>query len=260
MTTTPVFRSSASSGAEHDAEALIDAVLADVSDPATRAVGDGRPRTIGVMVQSADGHVTVDGRSGGLGGPEDRAVFRGLRARADALLVGSGTLNGERYSTTLDPPQRAARLAAGQPAEPLLATITRGFSLDEDLPLLHEELTRAVVYTETDPPFAVDAERIDVVRLPEASPVAALADLGRRGVRTVNCEGGPGLLAALVRDGVLDELLITLSPLLVGGEDSLTMLHGDLGPDGPRRLTLRGVWRGSDVLFLHYHLTQGSPE
>ena len=84
-------------------------------------------------------------------------------------------------------------------------------------------------------------------------------DLGDRGLRQVNCEGGPGLLAALVRAGVLDELLLTVSPLLVGGDDPLTMLHGDLGGDGPHGLELRGTWRGGDVLFLHYHLTHGSP-
>jgi riboflavin biosynthesis pyrimidine reductase len=255
----PTFRSLAAPTEGVGAEALIDAVVADASDPAARAAGGPRPRTIGVMVQSVDGHVTVDGRSGGLGGPEDRAVFRGLRARADALLVGAGTLNGERYSTTLDEPHREARRARGLPAEPLLATVTRSFGLDADLPLLHEELTRAVVYTETAPPFPVDPARVDVVRRDAATPAAALADLAARGARLVNCEGGPGLLAALVRDGLVDELLVTLSPLLVGGEHALTMLRGDLGPDAPRPMALRGVWRGGDVLFLHYHLTPGSP-
>jgi riboflavin biosynthesis pyrimidine reductase len=254
---TPSFRA-LGPGDELGVEALVDAVVADASDPAARDAA-GRPRTIGVMVQSADGHVTVEGRSGGLGGPEDRAVFRARRARADGLLVGAGTLNGERYSTTLDPPHRASRLAQGLPAEPVLATVTRSFALDEDLPLLHEDLTQAVVYTETEPPFDLDGERVDVVRLDEATPAAALRDLASRGLRTVNCEGGPGLLAALVRDDLVDELVITLSPLLVGGEDALTMLRGDLGEDVPRELALRGVWRGGDVLFLHYHLTHGSP-
>lgn len=256
--TSPAFRS-LDAGAPIGVEALIDAVVADASDPARRDAA-GRPRTIGVMVASTDGHATVDGRSGGLGGPEDRVVFRAVRARTDALLVGTGTLNRERYSTTLDPPHRASRLAAGLPAEPLLATITRSFALDEDAPLLHEELTRAVVYTETDAPYAVDPDRVDVVRLPDATPAAALRDLGDRDVRLVGCEGGPGLLAALVAAGVLDELLLTVSPLLVGGEDPLTILRGDVGPGGPQRLAFRGAWRGGDVLFLHHHLIPGSPE
>lgn len=255
----PRFRAFAGDGADLGVEQLIDAVVADASRVAGTGSHGGRPRTIGVMVQSADGHVTVEGRSGGLGGPEDRAVFRGLRARADALLVGAGTLNAERYSTTLDQDHRDLRTAAGLPAEPVLATITRSFSLDQDLPLLREELTRGLIYTETPAPYPVDPERIGVVVLDDATPEAAMADLGERGMRLVNCEGGPGLLAALVAADVLDELLITVSPLLVGGDDAQTMLHGDLGPDVPRRMTLRGVWSGGDVLFLHYHLNPGSP-
>lgn len=245
-------------GLELGAEELIDRIVADASDAAVRdAVG--RPRTIGVMVQSIDGHVTVDGRSGGLGGPEDRAVFRGMRARADALLVGTGTLNGERYATVLDPPHRAARLEQGRPAEPIVATITRSFSLDRDVPVLDEELTRAIVYSERPAPYELDPDKVEVVVLADARPDAALVDLGRRGVRTVNCEGGPGLLAALVAAGALDELVVTVSPLLVGGESAMTMLHGALGRDDPLPATLRGAWNGGDVLFLHYHLTPGSP-
>lgn len=245
-------------GPEHGAEHLIDGIVADASDPAARDAA-GRPRTIGVMVQSIDGHVTVDGSSGPLGGPEDRAIFRGLRARADALLVGTGTLNGERYATVLDPAHRAARLAQGRPAEPVVATISRSFSLDRDVPLLDEELTRAVVYSEREAPYDLDPGKVEVVVLQDAGPGVALADLGARGIEIVNCEGGPGLLAALVAAGVLDELVVTVSPLLVGGTDATTMLHGALGTDEPLPVALRSAWSGGDVLFLHYHLNPGSP-
>lgn len=251
----PLFRNLEVPGEPAAVDALLDAVVADAAPPVP-----GRPRTIGVMVASVDGHAAVKGRSGALGGPEDRAVFRGLRSRADALLVGTGTLNAERYSTTLDPPHRRAREAAGLPPEPLLATLTRSFALDEDVPLLSEPLTHAVVYTETPAPYAVDASHVDVVVLDAATPQAALEDLARRGAARVNCEGGPALLATLVRDGVLDELLVTVSPLLVGGDDALTVLRGELDRGGdPLPMALRGVWRGGDVLFLHYHLKNGSP-
>lgn len=248
-----MFRSLEGHEAPTEAAQVLDAIVAD---PAPAVAG--RPRTIGVMVASVDGHATVEGRSGALGGPEDRAIFRGLRERADALLVGPGTLNRERYSTTLDAPHREARVAAGRPPEPLLATISRSFSLDADVPLLHEPLTRVAVYTEVEPPYAVDAERVDVVRLPEATPGAALSDLHQRGMGLVNCEGGPHLLAALAGRGLLDELVLTVSPLLVGGAHPLTILTGDIGPD-LLRLRLRGTWRAGDVLFLHYHLIHGSP-
>lgn len=263
MTAAPTF-CALQAGDASDASAVLEAILADAAPTVA-----GRPRTIGVMVASVDGHATLEGRSGGLGSPEDREVFRGLRSRADALLVGPGTLNHERYATVLDPPHRAARKARGQTPEPLVATVSRSFSLDQDVPLLHEPLGRTVVYTESTPPFTPDPERVEIARVLTATPATALTDLHRRGVRLVNCEGGPTLLAALVLDELLDELLLTVSPLLVGGTDPLTILRGAVSaagdPDDPTEpgtpvpLTLRGVWRGGDALFLHYHLIPRSP-
>ncbi len=255
----PAFRSFAAPDAESPAADVLDAIVADAA-PGAGGPGSTRPRTIGVMVASVDGHATVEGRSGGLGSPADRAIFRGLRERADALLVGPTTLNRERYSTTLDPDQRAARIAIGRTPEPLLVTVSRSLSIERDLPLFHEPVLRVVVYTESDAATDWDPARVDVVRLPEATPAAALDDLHRRDVGLVNCEGGPTLLAGLIRDGLLDELVLTVSPLLVGSDPTLGTLlpivHGSVG-DQPRQLALRGVWRSDDMLFLHYHL--GSP-
>lgn len=252
----PAFRSFAAPDAEIAASAVLDAIVADAA-PGTGGPGASRPRTIGVMVASVDGHSTVEGRSGGLGSPADRAIFRGLRERADALLVGPTTLNRERYSTTLDPDQRAARVAIGRTPEPLLATVSRSLAIERDLPLFDEDVLRVVVYTASDDRPEWDPERVDVVRLDDATPAAALRDLHERGVGHLNCEGGPTLLAGLVREGLLDELVVTVSPLLVGTDPALgellPIIHGRVG-DEPRPLRLRGVWRSDDMLFLHYHL------
>lgn len=252
----------AAAGSSLSAAQVLDALVADAAAPVA-----GRPRTIGVMVSSVDGRAAVAGRSGPLGGPEDRAIFRGVRERADALLVGPATLNRERYATVLDDDQRARRRAAGRPAEPLLATITRSLALDADVPLLHEPQARVVVYGERDP-VAPFADPVEVVRLRPADPAAVLADLHGRGIGLVACEGGPTLLAGLVRDRLLDELLVTVAPLLVGGSDPLTILDGPLdagggdpaSPADPVTLQVRGLWQAADVLFLHYHLTDGRPE
>lgn len=255
--TGPAFRSFAAPDAEIAASEVLDAIVAD---PGHDPTDSSRPRTIGVMVASVDGHATVEGRSGGLGSPADRAIFRGLRERADALLVGPSTLNRERYSTTLDPDQRDARIAIGRTPEPLLATVSRSLAIERDLPLFHEDVLRVVVYTASDERPEWDAERVDVVQLDDATPAAALRDLRDRGVAHVNCEGGPTLLAGLVREGLLDELVLTVSPLLVGTDPALgnllPIIHGSVGGE-PRPLRLRGVWRSDDMLFLHYHL--GSP-
>ncbi len=237
------------------ADAVLDAIVADAA-PAV----PGRPRTIGVMVASVDGHATVDGRSGALGGPEDRAIFRGVRERADALLVGTGTLNRERYATVLDDDQRERRRAAGRAPEPLLATVTRSGSLDADVPLLHEDEARVLVVTEQADAELERARAVELVQVGDASPATVLGELHRREIGLVACEGGPTLLAALVRDGLLDELLLTVSPLLVGTATTgaPTILDGAIGVD-PRTLRPRGVWRAGDVLFHHLHLSDGSP-
>jgi riboflavin biosynthesis pyrimidine reductase len=237
------------------AAAVLDAIVADPA-PAV----PGRPRTIGVMVASIDGHATVAGRSGALGGPEDRAIFRGVRERADALLVGTGTLNRERYATVLDDDQRERRRAAGRTPEPLLATVTRSGSLDADVPVLHEVEARVLVVTEQADAALEQARAVELVQVVDASPATVLGELHRREIGLVACEGGPTLLAALVRDGLLDELLLTVSPLLVGTATTgaPTILDGAIGVD-PLTLRPRGVWRSGDVLFHHLHLSDGSP-
>ncbi|MBF6621654.1 MAG: dihydrofolate reductase family protein [Patulibacter sp.] len=255
----PTFRSFAAPDAAIPAAEVLDAIVADAA-PGVNGADRSRPRTIGVMVASVDGHATVEGRSGGLGSPADRLIFRGLRERADALLVGPTTLNRERYSTTLDPDQREARLAAGRSPEPLLATVSRSLAIERDLPLFDEDVLRVVVYTQSDERPDWDRERVDVVQLDDATPATALRDLRGRGIELANCEGGPTLLAGMIRDGLLDELVLTVSPLLVGTDPALgnllPIVHGSVG-DEPRALRLRGVWRSDDMLFLHYHLAAG---
>ena len=216
---------------------------------------DGRPRVVAAMVGAADGRATVGGGAGGLGSPADRDVLRELRTACDALLVGPGTLIAERYATVLDPPQRERRRARGLPDEPLVATISRrGDPALADVPLFAEPGLRVQVYTEADP--APDLDRGAQVAVHRAAPgtltaAVALAHLqSERGMRTVLCEGGPTLLRELVAERLVDDLVLTLAPLLVAG-DERSVLHGAL-LDPPARLELRAVLRAEDHLFLHY--------
>lgn len=216
----------------------------------------GRPRVVAAMIGSADGRATVDGRAGGLGSPADRAVLRELRAPADALLVGPGTLIAEGYATLLDAPHRARREQRGRTPEPLLATISR--SLDPRLahvPVLGEEHARVVVYTEEQGELAGAGPQVSTQRLaPGAlSAHACLAHLAaEHGVRLVTTEGGPTLLRELVSAGLIDDLVLTIAPFLVAGEGR-SLLHGPV-LDPPARMSLRAVLRGEDHLFLHYAL------
>jgi riboflavin biosynthesis pyrimidine reductase len=219
-----------------------------------------RPRVVADMVATVDGRAAVQGRSVALGHPADRALLRELRTAADAILVGSGTLVAERYANLLDDEQRARRVDAGRPPHPLVVTLSRELvlPLSPDVPLLDEPGVPIIVFTYAGEEVAApDAgAALEVVRVTSEAPLlaSALAALGERGVRSVLCEGGPTLLRLLVADGGLDDLLVTVSPLLAAGGAS-TMLDGAPFAD-PAQLALHDVHRADDHLFLHYGLAR----
>ena len=211
----------------------------------------GLPRVVAIMIASVDGRATVDGRSTELGHPEDRALLRGLRAGADCLLAGTGTIAGEGYANLLDADQRAARVAAGRAAHPLVATVTRSGDVPWATPVFAEAGVSKQVYAAGPvavPPGVSDTS-VEVV--PDAALRPALAHLHAvRGVASVACEGGPGLLRALLSDGLVDDLLLTLAPLLVAGDGPTSLSGAALTPPG--RMALRAVLQADDHLFLHY--------
>lgn len=214
-----------------------------------------RPRVVAAMIGAADGRATIAGSASGLGSPADRAVLRELRTASDALLVGPGTLIAERYATVLDSPQRERRVARGLPGEPLVATISRHARAElAEVPLFAEPGLRIQVYTEADPGpelsrgADVQVERVAAGTLTTAACLEHL--YARRGVRALVCEGGPTLLHALLAQGLVDDLVLTLAPVLVAGEGR-SIVHGDL-LDPPARFTLNDVLRADDHLFLHY--------
>lgn len=203
-----------------------------------RPVG-GRPRVVAAMIGSADGRAAVSGRSVGLGHPQDRAVLRGLRASADAVLVGAATVRAEGYANLYD-----------TPARPPIAVVTRSGEVPWEVGLFAEPDARVAVYTDAavEVPAGVAAE---VAVRPTAEPAAVLADLAaREGASLVLCEGGPRLLRALVAARLVDDLVLTVAPLLVAGDGPAPLAGAELDP--PARMTLRDVWRAEDHAFLHY--------
>jgi len=216
---------------------------------------DGRPRTVGIMIASIDGRAAVHGRSVALGCPADRALLRALRAEADAILVGSATLVAERYANLLDPAQRRDRDRCGRPEHPLLATVSRRLDIDRGaVPAFGEPGVASVIFTEL--PGATDgSDPIAVHRMaPGALTLTSVLErlASSHGVRSVTCEGGPTLLGRLVAEDCLDDLLLTISPLLAGSSDGAPTIMGSSALAAPAGLALADVHRAGDHLFLHY--------
>lgn len=211
------------------------------------------------MVASVDGAVTVDGVSGSLGGRGDRAVFEALRSLADVVLVAAGTARAEGYApAVLADSVREARVAQGRSPVPAIAVVSRSCSLDWESPFFTAASVRPIVVTVAGAPVE-RRERAAVV-----SDVVLAGDddvdLGRtldvlaeRGARSVLAEGGPSLNGQLAGGGHLDELCVTLSPRLVGG-DARRILSGQvLGM--PSDLRIVSVCEDDDFLFLRFSVS-----
>jgi len=178
------------------------------------------------MIVSVDGGATVDGRAGGLAGSGDRVLFKVLREIADVVLVGAGTVRTENYSgAQLSVAARQARQARGQAEVPPIAVVTASGALDPTSRLFTVTETPPLVFTTT-ASFLATRDRLhgraDVVEASTGDPIvvdpaAVLADLGHRGLHRVLCEGGPTLLGDIVERNLLDELALTVAPMLVAG-------------------------------------------
>lgn len=209
------------------------------------------------FVSSADGAVTVAGHSEGLSSPADKRIFTLGRDLADVVLVGAGTALLESYGPVKDTQRRRTRRTRlGLHGVPPLAVVTRRCSLTPDSPLITEAPVAPLIITCGTAPEARRAALAeagadvlvhgeDTVDLPRA-----LAALAERGLRRVCCEGGPQLFGQLIADDLVDQLCLTLAPLMAGG-DAGRIATGPL-PLAPRSMRLASVLHDDGFLMLRY--------
>jgi riboflavin-specific deaminase-like protein len=207
------------------------------------------------FVSSLDGAVTVDGFSAGLSGPGDKLIFGALRMVCDALVVAAGTIRAERYDALrLDPGRRKWRRANGLAEYPLMVVVSRSLDLDPAQEIFSDAPIRPIVVTSAAAPADRRTALAGVAEIltageQEVDLAAAFAELHARGATQLLSEGGPHLLGAMIAADLVDELCLTVSPLLAGG----TAGRISTGPAGPpRSMSLRHVLAEDDMLFLRY--------
>ncbi len=186
----------------------------------------------------------MDGSTRPLGGPADLEMLLALRTVADAVLIGTGTVRAEGYARLVSPERR--------PSSPPAVLISRRFDIPWEAGLFAAADQPVLIYTSLDAGEAPSVTApVEIVRLEECTPAAALADLRARGVRALLSEGGPTLFHGFLEAGLVDELFLTLTPLLTGDEAETSILRGRRLAD-PSRFALRWVLRAEDELFLRY--------
>ncbi len=258
--------------------------LAALYGPLRFPLRPGKPHVIGNFVTTLDGvaALSVPGHMGGgaISGHDrhDRAVMGLLRAVADAVIVGAGTLRaspGHLWTAeVIYPPfaecYRTLRASLGASGPPLNVLVSASGAIDLDLPVIGSGAVPALIVT-----TGGGSARLRGRTLPPGVDVAAVADAGPIAASTIlsavrlACraevilvEGGPRLMADFFGEGLLDELFLTLAPQVAGRDGSFErpgiVAGREFAPEHPLWGALVGVKRGGSHLFLRYSFASGT--
>jgi riboflavin biosynthesis pyrimidine reductase len=234
------------------ASAALDATALSVCYATNRT----RPWLRANFVASLDGAAEVAGYSRGLSNEVDQRILRLLRVHADAIMVGAGTIRHEGYGAMhLDDDAQRWRVENGLAAQPTLVIVSNSLALDPVHRLFTQAPVRPIVLTRGAAPAAgveTLAPVADLVRCGDAAVdlSAGLAALRRRGLTQVLTEGGPRLFGDLVAADLVDEICLTVSPLLAGA--GATRIAAGVGRAGPAPMRLGHIIAAEDLLLTRY--------
>ncbi len=234
-------------------------------------LGFDEPRVFANFVSTIDGVVAIpsvpkSNRLIAAGSESDRFVLGLLRACADVLVIGSGTLAASPRSTwspaeafpDADEAFAELRRRLGRPERLDVAVLTRSGRLDPTHPAF---AAGAVAITTDEGAAELSGSLPDgsVIALgPSLDAVLAMTRLEALGHRLILHEGGPHAIAPFFERRLIDELFLTISPVLTGrdaADPRLALVEGaDLLPGGPPAASLLGIRRDEDHVFLRYRL------
>ncbi len=219
-------------------------------------LNDVRPAVRLNMIVSVDGGTSWNGVSGALGNSADKALFGVMRSLADVVLVASATMKGEHYGpAVLGLEIQDIRRQRGQTPVPRIAVVSRTCQFDWSTPFFTAATERPIVLTvssapEADRTRAAQVAEVIIVGEDDVDLPQAIAELGSRGAKSVLAEGGPTLNGQLAHAGLLDELCLTLSPLLASGDAKRIIAGSTLDTLEP--LDLCSICEEDNYLFLRY--------
>ncbi|MBV8350707.1 MAG: RibD family protein [Verrucomicrobia bacterium] len=220
-----------------------------------------RPRIIVNFAITVDGKVSTSALTPArFTSSNDKHRLLEIRSLGDALLVGRNTVQIDNMSMGLpDEDLRTARVQRGQTEYPLRVVVSNSGNLSTDLNIFNHRFSPIVIYSTTSMPEAVKAalQTRATLHLADADRLSlpeVLSDLYRtHRVHTLVCEGGPSLAKGLAEIDAIDELFLTIAPLLFGGAGAPGIL-GNLGKFLPssRIYRLNSMNVESTECYLHY--------
>jgi riboflavin-specific deaminase-like protein len=230
----------------------------NIQFPRDTKSGNKRPYVFLNMVQSGDGRKAIEGKAAELGTDIDRSVMRTLRSRADAIMVGGGTVRAERLSLSLD--------AEDNRPVPRAVILTNTGDLPLEGNLMRDRRQHVLVLLSASADKGVEGRLghlAEIRRVPATESGAidlanALETMkSQYGIDILLCEGGPALNQVLISANLADELFVTMAPVLVGvntNKEQMAFLNDQ--PGDPIPLRLISSHAVGDELFLRYSIAE----
>jgi riboflavin biosynthesis pyrimidine reductase len=224
-----------------------------------------RPYVLVNMVMSVDGKVVIEGTEKGLGSKVDQRLMRELRVNADVVINGAGTLRASGTSSRLgDEELERLREKRGKPRFPIAAVVSRSGKLPFDRLFFTARDFKAIIYLTAETP----SERVEQARasgrtvhlLQSNDHIREMLGHMRMELKAgvLLLEGGPTLNAEFFRRECVDELFLTIGPVIVGGEKTLTAVEGSdaFSLAEARRLDMVSAWINPETseLYLRYRV------
>lgn len=235
----------------------------------------GRPWLSFNFIASIDGAATLDGKSGQLGNAWDLRIFSLLRQGADVILVGAQTIRAEGYGgELLSAAAQQWRSDNWLQRHPPLAILSGSLNLDPGLEVFTNAPVRPLLLTLESAPAGRKEALSTVADLvfvgtDSLDPPRVISELAKRGLAKIHSEGGPRLLGAFTAAGLVDELNLSVSPLLAGGsagriargpdESGGAGASGDAGASGTSSMDLTRILKAESMLFLRYVKAASQP-
>ena len=214
------------------------------------------------MAMSADGKISTRLREPiTLGTVHDRLLMDRLRAQADAVIIGAGTLRVDGFPLLVrNSDVRRRRTSRGMDPHPVNILLSRSLAIPTHRLFFENPTTRKIIYTSRSAGLKKrkQLERYaEIVLVPVRSSFLkyVLSDLTGRGFKKVLVEGGGELNFSFFREGLVDEIYLTITPRIIGGGGAPTVVDGrGFLKHNHIKLGLRSVKRVGNELFLRYRV------
>jgi riboflavin-specific deaminase-like protein len=219
------------------------------------------------MAVSVDGRITTHRREHfALGSEHDRRLMDELRVKADAVIVGAGTVRHDGFPMIIRYDDlRARRQKHKGTPHPVNVILTHGLDLPIGARVFSTDDTHRIIFTTREAP-AARVKRFskvaEVVVLPgkSLSPRSIVSQLNRRGMKSLLLEGGGEVHFAFAKAGLVERLYVTLTPRLIGGQGAPSLLDGGgFLRRNHLKLKLESLRRRGDEVFLRYRVLGPTP-